>query len=299
MPPIIDYTAADYEFNGMTTGFDEALETAFTLQQTNVEALEAAMAAAFFALHGQGREPGGCILAIGAGLSATLTNDYYWIAGRRYLVAAGVGTSTVSLSPSVTNHIYQDALGAFVTYTSAQSPVPAGYWYAGTATCSAVACTAVSETGSEEVASIDDLDDVKDAVGWPYTNPADVDTRLVAVEADGGGGGVSFWATMPKASGDTTTPGQEMATKDTALDAAHVAAYHAGETASVADAQEQWDVDAVNQAKQVLYLTRAVAPDLPETQTGAATVVWDNYGYGEGNDNLNFVDAVNSTWLPA
>lgn len=300
MPPPIDYTLADYDFDGMTTGFDEALDTAFTLQQTNVEALDADVAAAFFALHGQGREPGGCILAIGAGLSATLTNDYYWIAGRRYLVALGVGSSTVSLTGSVTNYIYQDADGAFVTYTSLQTPVPTGYWYVGTATCSAVACTAVDETGSEEVAAIDDLDDVKDAVGWPYTNPADIDTRLAAVEGGGGGGGgFSYWETMPKAAGDATSITQEATTLAEDEVADHVTTYHAGEAVSVEDAQEQWDVDAVNQAKQLLYLTRAITPDLPETQASAATVVWDSYGYGEGADGLTFIDVANSTWLPA
>lgn len=299
MPPI-DYTAADYDFDGMTTGFDEALDTAFTLQQTNVEALDADVAAGILALHGQGREPGGCILSVGTGLSALLTNDYYWIAGHRYIVAAGVGSSTVSLAANVTNYIYQDADGAFVTYTSEQTPVPTGYWYVGTATCNASACTAVSEVGSEEVAAIDDLDDVKDAVGWPYTNASDVDTRLTALEGGGGGGGgFSYWGTMPKAAGVATTITQEATTLAETEVADHVTAYHSGEAESVEEAQEQWDVDAVNQAKQVLYLTRAITPDLPETQTDSATVVWDSYGYGEGHDTLNFVDTTNSTWLPA
>lgn len=296
----IDYTAADYDFAGQTDGFAEKLDTAFDLQQTNVEAVDAMLAQAITALFaGTGREPGGCTLAAGTGLSATLTNDGYWIAGRRYEVAAGVGTSTVSLPASQTSYVYQDATGLFTCYATQPATTPAGYWYVGTATTDSTSCTAVDQTDCDEIATVTDMAALKTAIGWPYTDAATIVTRLAALEAgSSGGGGLAYWLTMPKAPGDVTTPSQEMDAKDTAAVAAHVAALHgatSGDGTGTAVPDEPWDVDAVNQA---LALMQEIAQDndtAGATQVDTVILVPGVYGDGTGT-TPDYVDRVNSTW---
>ncbi len=138
------------------------------------------------------------------------------------------------------------------------------------------------------------------AVGIPYGAVDDLDTRVTDLEAGAvAGGGYEYWETMPKNVGDTTPPGQEMDTKDDVAIDEHVADYHAddGGTEEI-EVNEPWDVDAVNQARHLLKYTESVDPDGPETQIDAATVVWDCYGEGNGHDELDYVDRVNSTWLP-
>lgn len=138
------------------------------------------------------------------------------------------------------------------------------------------------------------------AVGIPYGGIDDLDTRVTDLE-DGavGGGGYAHWANMPKAPADSTTPGQEMDTKDAAAVEQHVEEYHAddGGTAEI-EVNEPWNVDAANQARHLIKYTESVDPDGPELQVDAATIVWDVYGDGNGADELDFVDRVNSTWLP-
>ena len=105
---------------------------------------------------------------------------------------------------------------------------------------------------------------------------------------------------MQKAAGDGTLIEQEAETIAEAEVADHVAEYHTGGTGGETGTPvaEPWDVDAVNQAKALLTATRMAVPDLPETQVDAVTIVWDVYGEGSGDDGLNYVDLVNSTWLP-
>jgi hypothetical protein len=144
------------------------------------------------------------------------------------------------------------------------------------------------------------LADLEAAVGLPYTDPSTLSERVQDLEDHSvGGDGYAYWNNMPKAVGDTTTPGQEMDTKDTAAVTAHVAEYHAddGGTSEV-EVNEPWDVDAVNQALMLMDVTQRVSPDTPETQRDHATVVWTVYGDGEGHDEVDFVDRVNTTWLP-
>jgi len=48
----------------------------------------------------------------------------------------------------------------------------------------------------------------------------------------------------------------------------------------------------------LLKYTESVDPDGPEMQVDAATVVWDVYGEGNGADEKDYIDKVNSTWPP-
>lgn len=146
----------------------------------------------------------------------------------------------------------------------------------------------------------DRLAAAEDAVGTPYENESDLDSRVTALE-DGavGGGGYAYWQNMPKSPGDSTTPGQAM--QNTAADAVdeHEAQYHgddpSGSDGVVGEVQEPWDIDSVNQGRHLLADTTG-ANAMPATQVDAVTVVWGEWGDGN-NDSPDHVDRVNSTWV--
>lgn len=164
-----------------------------------------------------------------------------------------------------------------------------------TVTDSRVYCTTGSITALETAVAA-----LETAVGMPYADPDTIADRVQDLEDHSGGGdGYAHWVNMPKDVADTTTPGQEMDSKDDAAVTEHVAEYHADDGGtSETDVNEPWNVDAVNQAEMLMDVTQRVSPDTPETQRDHATVVWACYGDGTGDDAVDFVDQVNSTWLP-
>ncbi len=147
----------------------------------------------------------------------------------------------------------------------------------------------------------DDLEAVKAALGADYFGadpPPTVDARLDDLEAaaaDGEGGGPVYWGVLTEAAGDPTTIEQHV---DAEI-AAHVEALHAEDEANefIAD-PEPWDEDSVNLARHVLRATRATDDDLPAYLLDNLVVVWGLYGDGS-DGSPDFVDRLNSTWLPA
>jgi hypothetical protein len=148
-----------------------------------------------------------------------------------------------------------------------------------------------SVTGTSE-----DLAAVEAAIGSDYfgeTPPAaSLDARVDDMEAAGTIG--NYWGALGKAAGDPTTVDQ---TIDGDV-AAHVATYHQDEDMTFFMVPQAWDVDAVNQARAALMVTRRLDPDHPENHIDAVVIVWGVYGDGSG-ETPDFVDRVNSTWLPA
>lgn len=293
----IDYTTADYEFNGESTGFAASLEAAFELQQENVETLDEDVADGNAALHGHGRETGN-VLGVGIGLSARLTNGYYWASGRRYQNDELAGYLVIALPASQTRYLYQDADGAVSQYAVLQSPRPTGTWYVGSATTDSGSCTSVDQTGCDEIAA---LTDVQDAIGWPYTDSDDIETRLQSLEAGGGGGGggYEYWGLMDESATSATRIRQAATSIAEAEVEAHEAAYHADDPVDTSDLEinERWDIDAVNQARHLLRYTEAVDPDGPEMLVDAVTVLDGIYGDGSGHDEFDFIDDTNTTWV--
>jgi len=147
----------------------------------------------------------------------------------------------------------------------------------------------------------DSIDDLEDAVGDEYFGGSPPATSLhdrVTVIEGAGAPGVDpvSWGGLQKVYGaDDTTVEQEI---DAAVDA-HEADYHAGDVAAESGVTiniEEWDVDSANQARLVLKLVRSVDPDAAEDFGDCAVVVWDVFG--DGTTTPDFVDHVNSTWVP-
>ena len=134
------------------------------------------------------------------------------------------------------------------------------------------------------------------ALGADYvgeTPPADVDTRLTALEAGGGGGGGTvFWGALEKGAGDPTTIEQRIV----ALIAEHVAAVpHGGGGGGGEAVVLPWDIEWVNQAKHLMMATRWM-PDMPATQVDSIVIVEGSYGDGSGG-SPDWIDREHSTWV--
>jgi len=298
----VDYTNADYDFEGDSIGFGEHLRQQFQLQQDNLVILDGEMAEGIEALHGPGKEPGGCSLSTGSGLSCVVAGGYYWVGGRRYLGAEQI----VALPALSTRHLYMDAEGSVTLYSSQQSPRPDGTWYVGSATTDGTDCTAVDDSEADVVAS-----------------PANTETRLAALEAEdialageiesldgrvtdlesagGGGSGPAYWGALQKSSGVATTIDQEIDAKIAThlTEAAHGGG---GDGGTVVSTEGVWDVDAENQALALLARLKnsPVEEALAEfaSQENSIIVVWGVCGEGS-NGTDDYVDREHSTWLPA
>ena len=284
----LNYGNADYDFEGDSEGFGAHLEAQFQLQQDNVEALDADMAAQTVALHGHGRIDG-LVLGTGTGLAASLTVGNYLAAGRLYSLLA---PAAVSLPASATRYIYMDGTGAFTLYAAQPAERPAGTWYVGSATTDGVAVTGVDQADCDEVASlavllerIADLEAADDAL----------DERVTLLEEGGGGGGggaVVYAYRLPWAPGDGRT--NEQVIDEKIADAVEGLGSGGTGGGSVSLAV-QYDTDVVNQAYHLLKTTQTVDPETPVTQVDAVTIVPGVYGDGSGG-SPDFWDRVNSTW---
>lgn len=269
------------------------------------------------AVLGEGVASGGEV-AGGTGLAVDITALQALIETQKGLVYVEAGAYTLSALPASSSlWVWAQALLPDATDYDSRETGAVRYVYTRTATSPGNAILlATVATGAASVSSVTDarsfciagsldemeatLADLEAAVGLPYTDPSTLSDRVQDLEDHSvGGDGYAYWNNMPKAVGDTTTPGQEMDTKDKAAVTAHVAEYHAddGGTSEV-EVNEPWDVDAVNQALMLMDVTQRVSPDTPETQRDHATIVWTVYGDGEGHDEVDFVDRVNTTWLP-
>lgn len=300
----LDYTLANYDFEGDSEGFGAHLEAQYQLQQDNVEALDSDVAAQTVALHGHGRIDG-LVLSTGSGLSASLSAGKYLAGGRLYEL---LSAATVALPASVTRHIYLDGAGAFALYATKQTPRPDGTWYVGSATTSGVAVTSVDQSACDEVASLVTLlaqvEALQDAVGIPYTSEVDIAERLDILEAGGvGGGGAAtvYWPLLAYSLSDGTTIPQYVTAQIDALRAELTAAIATaiagvtgtGGTGGTTSAITLNDL-AARLSQIVLYLTH-VLPDLPAGNVNAATVVDGHSGEGSGADGTDYVDPA-SDW---
>jgi hypothetical protein len=106
------------------------------------------------------------------------------------------------------------------------------------------------------------------------------------------------WDTLQRTYGvDPTTVVQWVASQI----AAHVTALHdtsAGESGeAVSFLVQRWNSEAVRVGRTQLLLCRLLVPWLFHHMPDCAWVVWDVSG--DGTDAYDFVDRVNSTWLPA
>ena len=297
--------------HGDARNVPDHLNAEFSAVGASVVGLEDEVAAGNLALHGTGTEAAaGLTLSIGTGLSCRVLNGAFWVGGRRYEISELVGYLVAPVEINTTRHLYMDTSLQVTSYAAKQSPNPAGTWYLGTATTNATACTAVNDSVADRIASVatlggrvsdleTDITGLQTAVGIPYSAGVSLDSRVTDLESAGGGtgGGPAYWGGLDKAAGDATTIDQEI---DGAV-TAHVAALHGavadGGGGSTPDPVLPWDVDAVNQAAELLKLTRSVDPDLPATQVDAVVVVWSVFGDGTGG-TPDFIDRVNSTWLP-
>lgn len=145
-----------------------------------------------------------------------------------------------------------------------------------------------------------DITAIQGYIGADYfdgTPPASIDARLDLVEA--AAGGPLYWGVMVESAASSTTPGSAMDTKDATLIASHISEYHEAGSDLDVDVPDIWDVDAVNQAKMLLRATRVLDPDMPVNQVDALSVIWGIFGDGSGTPATpDFIDRVNSTWLP-
>lgn len=141
------------------------------------------------------------------------------------------------------------------------------------------------------------------ALGAAYlaTSPPDsVDSRLELLEelvgAIGSGATTVYWPLLPYSVSDPTTIPQYVTALTNALGARITALESAasGGAATTVVEVEEWDEDSANQSMLLLDLTH-MFPDLPTNQENAATVVRDHYGHGDGEDEVDYVDA-ESEW---
>jgi len=139
-----------------------------------------------------------------------------------------------------------------------------------------------------------DLDAIREAIGLDYFGgappAASVDARLDDLEI--APTGATFWGVLKKAPGDATLVDQQI---DSDVQA-HVDTYHTGGHEFYAE-ETPWDEDAVNQGKGVLKLTRSVDPEHALHMIDCVVLVWTIWGDGTAG-SPDYVDAVNSTWVP-
>ena len=292
----------------------EAGDSAGVAAHLNTElqaAGDAAAAAALVAssanasLHGQGIVAG-LVLSPGTGLTAHVSAagagvDEFMLAGIIGNLSAVGGYEVVPLTAGVANYLYMDDAGTITAYVTAQSPDPTGTFFLGTATCDGADCTAVDQSAAERVASMtglqDDVADLQEAVGNPYTNPVALSTRVGTLEDSGGIGGAPV---IPKLDALVTSAGEsdaQVAQRIADADvAAHVAALHTGTGEPGAGLADPYpDVEEVNQAKALL---REIAQDNPlagDTQLDSIIIVPGVYGDGS-NGTVDYWDRTNSTY---
>lgn len=291
------YPTDDFEA-GESTGLSEHLNSEFALVGGAVDDLAAAVAEGNEALHGHGKETGGCGLTTGTGLSCVLGVGFFWVGGVRYEVAEA---EIIVLDPSQTSYLYMDAEGAVTAYVSAQSPNPTGTWFLGTATTDGTTCTAVDDSGADTIAALGDLGDRMTAaeadVAALESDVDALDGRVTTLESGGGGGGTPIYADgIARASDNPETVGQKFVALDAEIDALEEAGTGGGNV--VALPALPWDADAVNQAFQLQAQTDADNLAAAGSQMDTIQIKWGVYGDGTG-ETPDFVDRVNSTWLPA
>lgn len=142
----------------------------------------------------------------------------------------------------------------------------------------------------------DQIDALEVAVGTDYfgeSAPAlSVDARLALIEAGGSSGeGPSYWGALAKSPGDSTTV-------DQAIEQAVAAVEVGGAGEVVTTPADPWDVDSVNQAKALLDRTVTGAIEEATNQVDCLILKWGVFGDGTGS-TPDYVDEINSTWLPA
>jgi hypothetical protein len=288
--------------HGDTTSVPDHLNSEFSAVGDAIAEVEQEFADGNLALHGTGTElAAGLALAIGTGLSVRILNEAFWLSGRRYEIDEAVGYLVSSLPLNSTRHLYMDASFAITDYASRQTPNPAGTWYMGTATTNASACTAVDDSNADRVANLAgmaarlvsaeaDVDALQAAVGIPYSAVDPLDDRVTALENAGPGGAAATWGAMAKAAGDPTTVDQEIAAAIAAIPAPTGGTGDGSTTVSL-----PWDIEAANQGRMLLKLTRTVDPELPVDQVDCICIV--NGVWGDGTDGSpDFIDRVHSTW---
>lgn len=292
---------SDYPVNPFVTGesstFPEHLNQEFATLGDAINTLSDEFATGNEALHGTGAESTGTLLEIATGRACDVSAGAYWINGRRYVMAADV---TVALPANQTSHLYMDAVGTVSVYATLQGTNPVGTWYIGTATTNSAACTAVDDSDADRVANLAQLPEITDRLTIAEADIDALDGRVTDIESGAvGGSGPAYWGALGKASSDATTITQAI---EAGIDA-HEADKHSGEVDTGDDNGTTviimpQDVDAVNQARHLLKYTRTVDPDGAADQVDAVTIVWGVWGDGTGG-SPDFVDRVNSTWLPA
>jgi len=141
------------------------------------------------------------------------------------------------------------------------------------------------------------LENLSDWLGTAYvgeTPPADVDTRLTALEGGGGGGGggTVVWGGLEKGVADDTTIDEEIDAKiaEHVVNVQHGGGGGGGTAVSVED-----DCFRANDIRSRLLQVRSHSPDVVATQRNAIYIVDGVYGDGSGG-SPDFIDHVNSTW---
>jgi|ERR1035437_2380093 hypothetical protein len=277
------------------------LNDEFAAVGSDLDDLRAEVQTGLGVIGGAGKEAGGCGLTTGTGLSCVLAAGYYWVGGVRCHLAA---SKVIALTASQTSYLYQDAAGSVTAYTTRQTPNPAGTWFLGTATTGSSTCSAVDDSGADVVSATAGLAEAvaqtETALGTPYfggTPPADVDSRLTALEAGGGGGGgPAYYGPLTESSGGgPQTLSQRLTTDEGRLTVLEAAGVGSGGVATVQ--APPWNVDAANQALQLQAQTDATHLEAAESQIDTVQVKWGVYGDGTAS-SPNFIDP-DSTWLPA
>lgn len=289
--PIVPFAPGDSE------GVAAHLNTEFDGLGEGLETLDSAVATGFDALHGPGKELGGCGLTVGTGLSCIIGTGFFWVAGRRVEIASAV---VVALPALLTSYVYLDADLTPSTYSSLQSPRPEGTWYVGNATTDASSCTAVDDSEADMVSSLTGLTSrVEDLEEWQETAEAtleDHEGRITDLEGGGGGGGIGtiYADPLARAADNAQTVGQKFAALDAEIEELQASG---GEGTAVALPQSFDDLEAVNQALELMAQTDADHLEAFESQVNTIQVQWGICGEGS-NGTPDYIDRVNSTWLP-
>ncbi len=284
---------------GDTVGVSEHLNAEFSEAGQQITDLAAAVAEGNDALHGPGKEAGGCGLSVGTGLSCVLGAGHFWVGGVRYEIAEA---QVIALTPNETSYLYQDSTGSVTAYVSQQSPRPAGTWFLGTATTDGTTCTAVDDSEADTVSGVADLGDrltaAEEAIDDAEAALADHEARIGDLETlgGGGGGGPVYADGIPRSSTNPQTVGQEFAALEADIAALQAAGTGGGSVVSVP--APVWDVDADNQALELQAQTTAGALEAATQQFNTIQIKWGVYGDGSG-ETPDFVDRDVSTWLPS
>ena len=285
---------------GDSYGVAEHLNEEIAALADETVTVDEAHADANLTLHGSGKVGTASILTEGTGLSVHVLNHTYFIGGKQYEIDEIAGYLVDGLNANEAAYLYLDTTGAVTPYLAKPGTRPEGMYYMGLVTTNGTEVAAIDETDADVVASLTgvqaDVLDLQAAVGVPYTNPVDVDTRLTTIEDIGGIGGAPV---VPKLDALVTTEGEDVfqVADGAAADAvaAHVVALHDGSPTSGLT-EDPYDVDATNQAKALLQEIAQDNPLAADTQIDAVTIVWGIYGDGTGT-TPDYVDRVNSTWI--